>query len=564
MESPIIWITVISLLIAGIALLARHNLHKKKMIDALLDREFPQIAKSDSISRSIDAEVKVYLASEKMKISAQQSAREKIAIPEYEPIGESGSETVTHMIDHFSGLRMTISGGEQLFLDIFPPAQVLECIKNSIQLISIESLSLSKDVVSVLHEISRNGIENIHDPEAVNQCVKCYFEGLGAAVLKEPMILEKIFKGLERHNYTEIGKLVTNPHAIFDGVDQILHLTDAGHTLQHVSVEHIHHAATGIADHINGITPDVSAHIPYVTIFFSGMREINLLSNSKTNIENAITNVLIDVASRFAGAGIGGTVGATLGGLLGGPVGFFAGKIIGGIIGGVIGGEAGTSIKEIDLRNAKEKYEKHFDSMLFETKQKALEISTHILLAQEDARKTIDSELDKAPSIDPDRLAIEAVNRRLIESLKDDIFRLDQIIENLRSDPNLQGSYAKAQIDHRVKKYIPLRDAIKVIDADQVATILRLSDLNYIIGMNYESKIANVSQVLSDLNAEYSAALLIWERNVIRKFQLIVAKMSESFNDDLGCYCLLQDKWRAVIKDDENQIKRELEILGKA
>lgn len=564
MESSIIWIIAISTLIAGIALLVRHNSHKNKIIDVLLDQEFPQITKNDSILRSVDKEIEVYLASEMMKANAQQSARKKLAIPEYEPIGDSGSETVTHMIDHFNGLRMTLSGGEQLFLDIFPPAQVAECIINSIHLISIESLSLSKDAVSVLHEISRNGIANIHNPEAVSQCVKCYFEGLGAAVLKEPIILEKICKGLERHNYTEIVKLVTNPHAVFDGVDQIFHLTDASHTLQHVSVDHIHHAATGIADHINGITPDVSAHIPYVTIFFSGVREINLLSNNKTNIENAIANVLIDAASRFAGAAIGGTTGATLGGIFGGPVGFIVGKIFGGIIGGVIGGEAGNSIKEIDLKNAKEIYENHFDAMLIETKQKALEISTRILNAQRGAKLAIDSELDKAPSIDPDQLAIKEINENLIKSLKEDISRLDETINKIRSNPNLQSNYAKDQIDYRTKKYIPLREATKAMDADQVATILRLSDLNYLVGMSYENKVANISATLSEINAKYSAALLIWERNLIHKYQLIIAEMSKSFNDDLGSYCLLQDKWSGVIKDDEKQIKREMEILGKA
>lgn len=120
-------------------------------------------------------------------------------------------------------------------------------------------------------------------------------------------------------------------------------------------------AAAGLADDvIVASTDDVAssvlgaglAGIPVLTLLGSSIREIRILSDNKTTLEDAFANIMLDAA----GTGGGGLAGFAIGNL------FFPG--VGGIVGGIIGALGGRSasnkLKRLDYEEAMKRYKAAF------------------------------------------------------------------------------------------------------------------------------------------------------------------------------------------------------------
>ncbi len=137
-------------------------------------------------------------------------------------------------------------------------------------------------------------------------------------------------------------------HGLTSGHDHVILVDDA---LSHA--ETMHHVAQA-TDSALGSADMVHAHFPWVTMVFSGWREVKLLDAAKTDAGTALKNIALDIGGTATGGFAGAKSGAVLGGLIGGPVGAGIGAILLGVAGAVIGRGVSGGIKRRPLEHASE------------------------------------------------------------------------------------------------------------------------------------------------------------------------------------------------------------------
>ena len=144
-------------------------------------------------------------------------------------------------------------------------------------------------------------------------------------------------------------------HAIHNALDAGHHgVVIADNALSGAAVhDHLQHAET-LATHGNAV---FHAHLPYVTLALSGVREFRLLSHGNTDILSASKNVSLDAM----GTGVGGVAGAKVGAVVGTIICPGFGTVAGGILGGIFGAKKGrkytAEIKEKPFKEAFAAYE---------------------------------------------------------------------------------------------------------------------------------------------------------------------------------------------------------------
>lgn len=116
------------------------------------------------------------------------------------------------------------------------------------------------------------------------------------------------------------------------------------------------YVATMTAESLQGISDfgtDLGVGIPIATIAMTGLREANLLSQGKTDVNTMLKNGGLDIAGKGGGGLAGAKVGAVIG-TVAGPPGMIVGGIIGGIAGSLAGGSIAKNFKEEPMRNAEQ------------------------------------------------------------------------------------------------------------------------------------------------------------------------------------------------------------------
>lgn len=93
-------------------------------------------------------------------------------------------------------------------------------------------------------------------------------------------------------------------------------------------------------------TGAVDLDVPWVTVAFSGWRELDLLMKNDTDIFSSVEHIALDVAGVGVGMAVGRTVGAIVGSIVPGP-----GTVVGAITGGVGGAMLGRMITN-EIKNA--------------------------------------------------------------------------------------------------------------------------------------------------------------------------------------------------------------------
>lgn len=118
---------------------------------------------------------------------------------------------------------------------------------------------------------------------------------------------------------------------------------------------HLHHSTEQTLDSLHHDMHVGRPVIPTITVLRSGLRELGLLVEGRTDLQSAAKNIGLDAA----GVSIGGWAGAKAGALIGSWLGP-AGMVIGGVLGGIAGSMAGrAATQEIKLQPFKEAAEKH-------------------------------------------------------------------------------------------------------------------------------------------------------------------------------------------------------------
>ena len=133
------------------------------------------------------------------------------------------------------------------------------------------------------------------------------------------------------HINSATGEGLADMHrALESGSD---HLVIADHGLLRDQIhDQVQHADTLLTGSHSAVHP----HFPIVTIALSGVREVGLLLDGKTDLTTAAKNAALDVGGTMAGGAVGAKAGAILGSLILPGI----GTAIGGLVGAIFGAKA--------------------------------------------------------------------------------------------------------------------------------------------------------------------------------------------------------------------------------
>ena len=240
---------------------------------------------------------------------------------------------------------------------------------------------------------------------------------------------------------------VTGSAADFDaasGLDHLHHafqahqavISDGG--LDHDAVvSHAHHALNAAHGH-------VPMHFPVVTVCLSGWREGKLLLDGSTDLTRSATNVALDAA----GTGLGGVAGKLTGAAIGTVICPGIGTVIGGFLGAIAGGLGGRAIsnnvKEVPLREAREKYltTRDFTQSLMNKTRRAAELKYASYVNQ--ANQFLGSEAE-AQKQSIKRIEI-ACNQNLLKAASFDEKELAAFTAKVRTELHKERQQAEQQV----------------------------------------------------------------------------------------------------------------------
>lgn len=180
------------------------------------------------------------------------------------------------------------------------------------------------------------------------------------------------------------GSIVSEHFEKYPDIPVITGTDLAGHFPDHINLMGIPQLDHANIDQVTNNTLEgvhdigsIGLHVPYITLAFSGLRELDLLRKGVTNMETSLKHIMLDAAGTSGGMLVGAKAGAMLGSPLG-PGGILFGALAGGIGGAIFGRSITNNIKRKALEEAFAAYKDELQrsNMLCENeKQKLMEFA---------------------------------------------------------------------------------------------------------------------------------------------------------------------------------------------
>lgn len=299
-----------------------------------------------------------------------------IPTPESVSYYDDTQSSLNKLSRFFEEHSLATVGTEQMILTLLPSPQLCESLRSLFQILPPDvSHTILGDALSSLKE----GVQSIPTQEFLHKFVEGFSHLSGMAKIS-------ISHAIAHHDIlgaclTPIKSGLMEALGVNDAVQNLLHsLHDVGNDMLSSAADNIDVSnLTSMSDF------DISGHLPVVTIALSSFRELQLLSDDKTDYITSLKNISLDVVGSGGGASAGAAACAKIG-LLFGPTGAFVGGIIGGILGGMGGRAITNNIKKQPLKNAIAEYENQYSLMKSETGEKSKETVRNIKSYAEDKR----------------------------------------------------------------------------------------------------------------------------------------------------------------------------------
>jgi hypothetical protein len=526
---------------------------------------FPEFVKDYDFKETFHNEINNYFQSENIANKVECNIK-KLPFPipaEPNPI-EKSDNIMKKLTTVFDDNSLIWVGTEQIILEVFPPEQIGNCIIYAIENITINSSQATIDTLASLKSSVTEGISNIQDPTVIVDCLK----HLGVGIvdnLHNPMHAHSFIDGIEHENYGKILSSFSNWHSITTGLDPAMNLNQHFSEIGLSWSNHIHESVNNIGDHLaDTLHPDPTGHFPFVTLIMSSIREMNLISENKTSIENSLKNVSLDVT----GAGLGAIGGAKLGAIIGttfGPAGIVVGGLIGSVA-GAIGGRALTNeIKYIPLKTALNDYRLNFDKMLVETKNHAVISVNSVRTAAINNKNKFINDIGVAPQLDREKSEIKIICKRLLVYLNKELKDYIQQISSLKNSKFASNSKYRKIIksyEMEVGEIITAIPSEKHIDENPISAFHKIINLPHFRNGKYQNELKRSFDNIVDMIKNHRTILLIWSFNAsnfykkaINNIAMEVKTQAESYNKK----CL---EWERILDDQENVVKNEKNKLG--
>jgi len=332
-------------------------------------------------------------------------------------VGEpEGKETIEGLLEPVESFLATldrnsvaVAGFEQIVLATFnstvPDAIAMSAALHQMQAIFPENWHAAvSDLVSYLHSAQFHTDMHAAIHQSVLDAAHHLLPWVDHAGMVHDGLIVNLSLALGAHDaaaaeavktaMSEVGKWAAS--TLPDGVNIFAHL--AHHSvLVGDAIQHFGTAASSAGDVL--AVDHVLGHVPWITVAISGVREIRLLSDGKTEIENSLKNFALDVAGGGAGGLAGLKTGAAIGFAVGGPHGAAVGAIIGAIAGAMTGRAITNEIKRAPfdraLADLKAKSIAYPDRML----SAAGQLAGTVALRADEGRERYLATMEPAPSL---------------------------------------------------------------------------------------------------------------------------------------------------------------------
>ena len=500
----------------------------------------------------------------KKNLSQAQKNVKKLNIPTPQSISsyDDSKSSLNKLSRFFEQHSLATVGTEQVILSILPTSQVGESIHSLVQLLPPDlATTVFGDAVTSVKE----GLVTVLTKEGLHRFAE------GATHLSKWAEMS-MRQAVSHHDI--LGICLTPIKA---GAKEALGINDAAHSivnsLQDVGTEMANSAAESIdvGDLTSMSDIDITGHIPVVTIALSSFREIQLLSDDKTDFLTAAKNVALDAVGAGVGAAAGAKAGAAAGFFFGGPIAAAIGGLVSGI-GGAVGGRAITNkIKVRALNEAIAEYERQYALMQSETNEQSRNTASNIKAFAEKKRDAFRNSpaLTTIPIADTED-SISQIALVLYQFVVNELMEMKSSIRQLRSSIWYSDNKYDAIIHFIEKeitdleKQLPPVDFIKKSPETAIATLLNLSMPNRSTNKAYQAKIDECSAELKSMNDQDNANLLLWSYMVNNLYQQTLNEIADFSNNEMKSLNKFFGSWRKTLADYEQTVIKEKAKLGRA
>ena len=548
----------VAILIAICGLCCVSKIGFNRRIKDLMTLSSKENCNSGNLKKEIDRirELQKNLAEIRIKV-------DKLDIPTPENInnGDDTQSSLNKMSRYFEKHTSATVGTEQMILMLLPHSQINESLHSLAQIVPPHiGHAVFGDALAAL----KDGIGSI----STTACLEKFVDG---ATHLSKIAVYSMRLAVEQHNL--LGACLTPIKA---GAMEALGINDAAHnlvnSLHNVGSEMLNAAATNVD--VSGLTDvsnvDITGHLPVITIALSSFREIQLLSDDKTDIISSLRNITLDAVGTGGGAIVGAQLGAVAGSVAG-PVGTLAGSIIG-AIGGAMGGRRLTNrIKMRPLKKAIREYEQQYSIMKAETTQKSASTARNIKAFADKKRTDFKNSpfLKDIPITDGRQTMPQIalilyqfiVNETVVVQNKTSKLRRSIWFSKKKHEAVLMSAEREIEI---MKEELPPIEYINDNPGKAIGILLNVKMPNRKSEKGYQSKINECAMELKSINDKNNSAVLFWANMVNNQYQQTMNDIAKYSNNQVKVLNEVFKTWQKCLSKIEKKIVVEKGKLGLA
>lgn len=530
------------------------------------DNRIQEITKDLRYPNKIDATVldeefdRVEQLQENLVSIKQNIENLEIPTPESVSSYDDSKSTLNKLSAFFERHNSATVGTEQFILSVLPTSQIGQSLHSVIETIPS----------NLGNEIFGNAIETIGrdmSSVATMEGLERFTHGLTHL---SPLQMASMSDSIHQHNIcsailTPIKSGAFEAVGVNDAAKDIAHSISSIGSDMNASLE----ASTSIGDLTDVTDIDITGHIPVITVALSSFREIQLLSDDKTDYLTSIKNISLDVAGTGIGALAGAKGGAVTGTMIGGPLGGAIGAFIGAIAGGIGGRMASNALKQKPLKDAIEDYEAAYHNMKSDTDAKSKQTLTQIQEYAETKRDEFhDSELLTNIPVADTTSIVDKLSMVLYQFVLNELVLMKQNVSGLRESfwysendhESIIREYEKQITD--IESQLPSKEKIeedpKVIFT--VLTTIKMPNRNCTSELNI--KINECKEELKTINDKNDSSLLLWSYMVNNAYQQTLNDVADYSNQRMSSLNSLFSDWGSKMNSLKDKVEKEKGKLG--
>jgi|GEM_PF-1704390 len=473
-------------------------------------------------------------------------------IPSPPDSGESGENIVRKLATFIDRNSLAFAGTEQFVLAVFPPEQIVEFTIYALNsMVSHASQASMESLVSIKTQLATR-VASLQDMEATEilvECLKKIFAHYSVAANRAMLVLK-----YSENKYSAAWSFVK---------DSTINILELDKCLPEIKASWANHGQEALSE-IGSfeLEIDPSGSFPVVTLFMSGLREVNLLRSGKTSLENSIKNGILDVAGTGLGAWGGAKLGAGIGSVFG-PFGTVVGGVAGGI-GGAILVRAGTNrIKHKNLDEAMNEYRSRFDQMLADTKNCAIQSVEQVRSVAVRKHNEFMENVAAAPAPRFENSTVIAMTKKLTASFQEDFQSYYQQFENLKKS-KFSSKY-RAVIDEMglrmngINRQMPSEYEMNSYPEQSLNKVV---ELPFLKDKKFQNELLSSFKELKEFIEIHRAVLLRWSMGIGCLYNQSISGVVSELEIQAKNYEKKCSNWKEILDKRKQQVEIEKGKLG--